>query len=177
MRKLNLKKMLFLFVSLCTIFVGTTPANAAIRYDFNTTIAPLGGVYTKINFPIGDDGLTPTLFKYIRVRLEAGSGYGDKIDVYAIVVNSGVRYTLGSKKTLAYSGPRTYIIDFKAPNAPTRSDADITVNCSNVTNSGITYSNSNYCIANTNYTYGVRFENKSILGGNAVLIGGLSFEN
>lgn len=177
MKKFKIRKILFLFVSLCTIFVGTKPVNAAIRYDFNTTIGPLGGNYTKINYPIGDDGLTPTLFKYIRVRLEVGSGYGDKIDVYAVASNSGTMHTIGTLKGLEYSGARTYIIDFKAENAPARSDANITVNCSKVTKNGITYSNSNYCIANENYTYGIKFENKSILGGNAVLIGGFSFEN
>ena len=168
---------MFLFVSLCTVFAGIKPVNAAIRYNFNTSIAPMGGVYTQTAFPIGDDNITPTVFKYIRVRLETGSGYGDKIDVYAISSNTYINYNLAAKKSLAFSGARTYIIDFKAPNAPTRSDADITINCSNVTKNGVVYSDSNHCIANVNYPYGIKFENKSIFGGNAILIGGFSFEN
>lgn len=175
--KKKIKYLLFMLVAVFSMFLGLRSTNAAIRYNFNATLLPITGSYTDIEFPIGDDGLTPTKFKYIRVRIEAGSGYGDKIDVYAIASNSSIKYTLGEKKGLAFSGARTYIIDFKAPNAPTRSDADITVDCYNVTESGITYSNSNYCIANENYTYGIKFENKSVFGGNAIVKGGFSFEN
>lgn len=171
------KYLFFILIAVIGLLIDAKQVYAAIRYDFNVALAPVTGEYTKINHPIGDDGITPTKFKYIRVRLETGSGYGDKIDVYAIVSNTYIGYTLGAKKGLAFSGARTYVIDFKAPNAPTRLDADITVDCSNVTQSGITYSNDDYCIANENYTYGIKFENKSVFGGKAIVKGGFSFEN
>jgi hypothetical protein len=172
----KLKKFIQFFIALI-IFLTTGNANAAIRYDFDRELSPLGGYYEGINHPIGDDGITPTLFKYIRVRFEPGSGYGDKIDVYAIASNSYQRIYLASLKGIAFSGNRSFIIDFKARNAPARSDATYTVNCNNVTSNGITYSTDDYCIANESYTYGIRIENKSVLGGNAKVYGGYSFEN
>ena len=171
------KKIIQVFIALIIVFLTTGNTNAAIRYDFYRELAPLGGFYEGINLPIGDDGITPTLFRYIRVRFEPGSGHGDKIDVYAIASNSYQRIYLASKKTIPFAGNRTFIIDFKAKNAPVRADATYTVNCNNVTSNGITYSTDDYCIANENYTYGIRIENKSVFGGNAIVYGGYSFEN
>lgn len=171
----NIFKKLFFCCLLFLIF--NVNVSAAIRYEFDTKLSPLGGEYTSIKIPIGDDGLTPTLFKYIRLRFETGSGHGDNINVYAIASNTYTRIDLASIKKLDFSGSKTYIIDFKAPNAPARSDADITVIVPSVSKNGIVYSNNNYCIANENVTYGFVIENKSLLGGNAVIKGAFSFEN
>lgn len=171
----NLLKKIMFFCLL--LFLLNIEVNAAIRYEFNKELPPLFGEYTSIQIPIGDDGLTPTLFRYIRIRFETGSGHGDNINVYAIASNTYTRIDLASIKKLDFSGSKTYVIDFKAPNAPTRSDADITITVPSVTKDGIVYSNNDYCIANENATYGFIIENKSLLGGNAIIKGAFSFEN
>ena len=175
--KKKFKKFIQVFIALIIVFLTVGNANAEIRYDFDRELAPLGGYYEGINYPVASDGVTRSLFRYIRVRFEPGSGYGDKIDVYSIASNSYQRIYLTPKKTIPFAGNRTFIIDFKAKNAPVRADATYTVNCNNVTSNGITYSTDDYCIANENYTYGIRIENKSLLGGNAKVYGGYSFEN
>lgn len=171
------KKFIQVFIALIIVFLTTGNTNAAIRYDFYRELAPLGGLYEGINHAIGDDGITPTLFRYIRVRFEPGSGYGHKIDIYAIASNGYTNIILTPKKTLDFSGPRTLIVDFKAEEAPTRPDATFTVICNSVTKDGITYSTKKYCIANDGFMYGIKIENKSLLGGNAIVYGGYSFEN
>lgn len=175
--KKKFKKSIQVFIALIIVFLTTGNTNAAIRYDFYRELAPLGGFYEGINLPIGDDGITPTLFRYIRVRFEPGSGHGDKIDVYAIASNSYQRIYLKELKGIKFSGDRSFIIDFKAKTADARPDATITIDCNPVTKDGITYSTDDYCIANENYTYGIRIENKSVFGGNAIVYGGYSFEN
>lgn len=171
------KKFIQVFIALIIVFLTTGNTNAAIRYDFYRELAPISGVYVGINHAIGDDGITPTLFRYIRVRFEPGSGHGNKINVYAIASNGYTNINLSPKRSIDFSGNRNFIIDFKAKNAPTRPDATYTIICDSVTKDGITYSTNEYCIANDGFMYGIKIENKSLTGGNAIIYGGYSFEN
>ena len=106
------KKFIQVFIALIIVFLTTGNTNAAIRYDFDRELAPLGGFYEGINLPIGDDNLTPTLFRYIRVRFEPGSGHGDKIDVYAIASNSYQRLYLKELTGIKFSGDRSLFNPF-----------------------------------------------------------------
>ncbi len=181
--KKQLKFVSIFLIITCCFFLGYSDASAAgispraIRYEFNADLPTLGGSYEQVQFPLDDSGVLPTKFRYIRVRLEAGSGHGDKIDVYAIGSSGYDRTKIGALKSLNFSGDRQYVIDFKAPNAPTRSDADYTINCSQPSNYSGYLTDQNYCVANASGYYGVRFENYSLFGGTARVVGAFSFEN
>lgn len=177
-------KYFFLFLLfVCCMLLGFSDSKAleisprAIRYDFNASLSIINGIYQKVEYPFDDTGSFLTKFRYIRVRLEKGSGYGDKIDVSAIGGIAGEKVVLGKLQTLDFSGGREYIIDFKAPNAPERSDADFTINCSQPDAYPGILTDQNYCIANPTAVYGVQFENHSLFGGTAKVVGAFSFEN
>ncbi len=180
---MNLKKIkkVLCFAILVMCFVvssknvdAMTLSPRAIRYDFDTQLY-FNQSYTQAQYPLGDDGMMNDRFRYMRVRIEAGSGHGDTIDISAVGTVTGLKYTLGTAKTLPFSGDRTYVIDFKAPNAPTRSDADITINCNIIDN----VSTNDYCISNPTGYYGIYIYNGSLSSiiNPARIVGGFSFEN
>lgn len=174
------KVLSFLFVVVCCALCWSTPISArtlsvvqprAIRYDFDTNnMAALLGRYQKVEYPLSDDGTMLTRFKYIRVRIEKGS-YGS-FTINAIGSSLGEKTTI-SPETNVYND--SYIIDFKAKNAPVRGDANVTVNCSQPASYPGTLVSDDYCVSNPNGYYGIQIANHS--WGASRAVGAFSFEN
>ena len=179
MKKKN-KFLIFFLMITCFVVLGTTTVSArnlptvqprAIRYDFNTGNMPaLIGNYREVQYPYSDDGTIFTKFKYIRVRIESGS-YGS-FTVTAIGSSAGEVTTISPEVNV---NTNSYIIDFKAKNAPTREDADTTVICSQPAAYPGGLVSDDYCIANPSATYGINIHNYSF--GASQAVGAFSFEN
>lgn len=170
----------------CCIFVGIVDVSAqelntlkwnsvtnssirAVRNNFNFTV-PYGAGY------VADVAMPETgNFKYIRVRLEPGSGYGDRVNFAAVYSNSfgGFVGRIATLSNMYYGGNVNIIIDFKAPNAPCRSDATYCVDCRTI--SGV--SNEDYCyMSSSDRLYGIAVQNLTS-GTEPVVYGGYSLEN
>ncbi len=180
--KKRLKRFSFLLIITCCFFVGTSDVKAtssaqarAVGHGFDETLNPRGGIKRFVYVPSADD-LTVNGFRYIRVKLKPGTGGGDNVDIKAI---AGAYYNSPlAKKTIHVSNfSNGGIIDFKAKNAPTRSDATYTVDCSQPSGITSTLVTNDYCVASPSLSYGIELYNGSLFGGNAHLVGEVSFEN
>lgn len=141
----------------------------ATRNNFNFTVPYNAGYVANVSMP--DSGN----FKYIRVRLESGSGYGDRVNFAAVYSNNfgGYASRLATISNMYYGGNVNIIIDFKAKNATCRSDATYCVNC-NIIN-GV--SNEDYCyMSSSGRLYGIAVQNLTS-GTEPRVYGGYSLEN
>lgn len=145
---------------------ANTFSTRAIRYNFDEYLDTYD---TVIRTNAQENGN----FQYIRVRLEPGSGGGDTVRISAAagVMENTASYTMGSAVVKPKNAPM--IIDFKAPNAPVRSEATHTINCSVV--NGV--SSEDYCVLNNSLYYGIKIYDGSLLGGTVRVYGGYSLEN
>lgn len=170
-----------LLIATCCFMLGLTDVGAAtvqpraVRHNFDFYLNSNGGV-KRLDFVPSYDELETQGYRYIRVRFEPGTGGGDNIDVSAF---AGAYYNgkIGTKTLHVPNLSQGAILDFKAPNAPTRSDATYTVNCTPKTVLGRVVSTNDYCIAAVDLGYGIEFYNGSTSGGNPRIYGGFSFEN
>ena len=182
-----MKKSLYILLLIaCCIFVGTTDASAqennvlnwnsvtnssirAVRNNFDFTVPYNAGYVADVSMPESGN------FKYIRVRLEPGSGYGGRVNFAAVYSNSfgGYANRLATLSNMYYSGNVNIIIDFKAPNATCRSDATYCVDCNII--SGV--SNADYCyMSSSGRLYGIAVQNLTS-GTEPRVYGGYSLEN
>lgn len=155
---------------MCCIFVGTTDdASAqensvlnwnsvtnssirAVRNNFDFTVSYNVGYVADASMPESGN------FKYMRIRLEPGSGYGGRVNFAAVYSNAfgGYANRLAILSNMYYSGNVNIIIDFKVPNATCRSDATYCVNCNII--SGV--SNADYCyMSSLGRLYGISVQN------------------
>jgi len=148
----------------------------AIRHNFDFTV-PRFAAREVIRHPLDDDGITPIRAKYIRVRLEPGSGGGDTVDFRAIASDGYAVRIITEKNSLPFSGNVNIIIDFKAKNAPCRDDATYCIDCPSVYDLETTISTNDYCVYDPSLYYGIQVYNGSWFGGTPRVYGGFSFEN
>lgn len=179
------KRMLLFLLMVGCLFLGNVSASAqtlsgenaewrtantfptrAIRYNFDEYLNTYDTVTLTGAQEFGN-------FRYIRVRLEPGSGGGDTVRISAAagVAENTASYTMGSEVVQPKNAPM--IIDFRAPNAPERSDATHTVVCSVI--NGV--SSKDYCVLDNSLFYGIRIYDGALIGGTVRVYGGYSLEN
>ncbi len=189
-----MKKGLIVFLlTLSCLLIGTSNASAQekfipIKSNYNVS-NPLSLNATRYNFEFTVPyGKTVTdmqanqkgSYKYFRIRLEKGTTGSDNIEFRVVGGYLGsnnnpvVDVTFGKGVVNLKSIPM--IIDFKAPNAPTRSDATYTFNCNPNNLHGV--SSDDYCIiSSSGGLFGIQVYNGAIFGGTPFLYGGYSLEN